>query len=163
MNVRNETSLVIQLPTEEASNDVAKRLALYITPPLVLGFNADLGVGKSTLIRSLLRAWGVRGAIKSPTFSLVESYELEDFTVHHFDLYRIDHEDELMTLGFREYFENEAVICIEWVSKAGEALPRIDLRFNMEIMGTGRQLTLQALTESGMDVLNALRRKECEF
>jgi len=80
---------VIFLPDEKSSIHFAGQLAAYIEPPSVLTFSGDLGAGKTTLIRAMLRRLGIESPIKSPTFSLVESYTCPQFTVHHFDLYRI--------------------------------------------------------------------------
>jgi tRNA threonylcarbamoyladenosine biosynthesis protein TsaE len=119
-------------------------------------FSGDIGAGKTTIVRAMLRALGIQGAIKSPTFSLVESYSCADFTVHHFDLYRIHHQDELEYMGFRDFFSAGAICCIEWAEHAGGFLPDLDLRFKLSMKGTGRELEIKALSEQGQKIAAAL-------
>lgn len=154
----NELNQVItlDLPDEKASEALAIRLASVLTPPLIITFGGDLGAGKTTIVRAMLRHLGVQSAIKSPTFSLVESYVCQNSTVHHFDLYRIHHEDELEYLGFRDYFTHESICCIEWAENAGKALLKADIRFNLDIKGAGREVQITAYSDAGKKVLARL-------
>jgi len=150
----NEVTL--DLPDEKASEDFAAQLALCLEPALVMAFSGDLGAGKTTLVRALLRNLGIQSAIKSPTFSLVESYLCHNVAVHHFDLYRIHHEDELEYLGFRDYFTSDSICCIEWAENAGKSLPNIDIRFKLSIKGAGREMQIMALSIAGKRILARL-------
>jgi tRNA threonylcarbamoyladenosine biosynthesis protein TsaE len=141
--------IILNLPNEQASKDFAKKLALYLHPPLIIAFSGDLGTGKTTLIRAMLHQLGIISAIKSPTFSLVESYNLPEMLVHHFDLYRIHHEEELEYIGFRDYFTSKSVCCIEWAENAGKALPKPDIRFKLTVKGTGREVLIAANSDAG--------------
>jgi tRNA threonylcarbamoyladenosine biosynthesis protein TsaE len=144
------------LVDEKASQDLGKRLASCIEPPLVLTFSGELGAGKTTIIRALLQALGVGMAVKSPTFSLVESYSCNNMQVHHFDLYRITHPEELDYIGFRDYFSEESLCCIEWPSNAEKALPAVDLSVQLTRSGMGRSAQLQAQSLAGEAVLHCI-------
>lgn len=155
MNELNQ-KITLDLPDELASEAFATRLAWNLATPLIITFSGDLGAGKTTIVRAMLRALGVVSAIKSPTYSLVESYLCDDIHVHHFDLYRIHHEDELEYLGFRDYFTNESICCIEWAENAGKALPNVDIRFKLSIKGAGREMQMTALSDAGKNILARL-------
>lgn len=155
-NRESDTLVNIVLSDEKASEHFASRLASCLCPSLILTFSGDLGAGKTTIIRALLRHLGVQSAIKSPTFSLVESYICNQLIIHHFDLYRIHQVEELEYIGFRDYFTQESICCIEWAENAGEALPQIDLRFKLNIKGTGREMQIVALSALGKKILTRL-------
>lgn len=146
----------MDLPNEAASEEIAARLATCLSSPLVLTFSGDIGAGKTTFIRAMLRRLGVQTAIKSPTFSLVESYHSEGLHVHHFDLYRIHDETELDYIGFRDYFSANAVCCIEWPERAPGYLAMADIKFTLDLNGLGRQMQAVALSSSGAAVLSCL-------
>jgi len=145
------------LPDEHASIDWAEQLASHLKAPLVLTFSGDLGAGKTTIIRALLRSLGIKSAIKSPTFSLVESYRCPDFVVHHFDLYRIHHEEELEYIGFRDFFSGQTICCLEWPEQAGHLLPQVDVRFKIKMQGSGRALELNGLSPIGEKIVLAMQ------
>lgn len=150
-------AICMELINQEASEQFARQLANCLSTPLVIGFSGDIGTGKTTIIRAMLQHLGIQSAIKSPTFSLVESYQLSDsFVLHHFDLYRIHHEDELDYLGFRDYFSPSSVCCIEWAEKAGKALPYLDIRFTLKIKGAGREVYIETMTSAGNHLLTCL-------
>ncbi len=149
----NQTA-VIDLPTEQTSEKVAARIADCVFSPLVLTFCGQIGAGKTTFIRAMLQALGVNGAIKSPTFSIVESYVGRHSQLHHFDLYRIHDESELDDIGFRDYFAADAICCIEWPERAVSALTSIDVSFTLDIKGAGREMQVRALSSAGARVLS---------
>ncbi|KTD52774.1 tRNA (adenosine(37)-N6)-threonylcarbamoyltransferase complex ATPase subunit type 1 TsaE [Legionella quateirensis] len=148
--------MILDLPDEQASVRFANQLASCLAPPLTLCFSGEIGTGKTTIIRAMLKRLGIQSAIKSPTFSLVESYLCDDVPVHHFDLYRIHHEDELEYLGFRDYFSRDSICCIEWAEHAGNALPQVDIRFKLVIKGAGREMQAVASSVAGKRVLACL-------
>lgn len=137
---------------ECATINFAKQLASYLTAPLILTFNGHLGAGKTTFIRGMLRSLGIVGTIKSPTFSLVESYVCPKFTLHHFDLYRINNDIELESIGFREFFSENTVCCIEWVEKLTNYSLTIDIHSVLRIHKKSHLMELHALTSAG-DIL----------
>ncbi|MCH9756176.1 MAG: tRNA (adenosine(37)-N6)-threonylcarbamoyltransferase complex ATPase subunit type 1 TsaE [Gammaproteobacteria bacterium] len=147
------------LADEAKTAVLARDLASCLTTPLILSFQGDLGTGKTTLIRAMLRALGVTGAIKSPTFSYVESYTFSDYVIHHFDLYRLSDESTLDAFGFRDYFSPDAICCIEWPERAPSLKPYIDVLFSLEVCGAGRTLSVTALSVAGETLLGDLRRK----
>ncbi len=146
----------IDLPNESATIALAIKFAACVQAPLVLTFKGDIGAGKTTFIRALLRQLGVSSTIKSPTFSLVESYFCTDFQLHHFDLYRIHDESELDFIGFRDYFSVNAVCCIEWPQRAPSHLLRVDVELSLSIKGAGREMQLHPLSAAGALVLSSL-------
>ncbi|MCF6764989.1 tRNA (adenosine(37)-N6)-threonylcarbamoyltransferase complex ATPase subunit type 1 TsaE [Thiotrichales bacterium 19S3-7] len=95
----------------------------------------DLGAGKTTLVKGILRGLGYKGLVKSPTYALVESYELEHVTAYHFDLYRLGEPEELEWLGIRDYFNEESICLIEWPQKGGDFLPKANYTVNIEYLG----------------------------
>ena len=148
--------MVIELPTEKASEHLAARLAAVITAPLVVTFSGDIGAGKTTFIRAMLRQLGVTGAIKSPTFTLVESYRANDLQIHHFDLYRIQYESELEDIGFREYLADDAICCIEWPERAMPHFAKADIQITLCPKGAGRQMQMAASGSVGEAILSFL-------
>jgi tRNA threonylcarbamoyladenosine biosynthesis protein TsaE len=146
----------LNLINEKASEQFAARLASCLIPPLVVALGGDIGAGKTTIVRAMLKSLGVQSAIKSPTFSLVESYTCHHLNIHHFDLYRIHHEDELEYLGFRDYFSKHSICFIEWAEHAGKFLPQVDIRFNLSIKGAGRDMQIIALSSTGDSILACL-------
>ncbi len=141
------------LPTEQASQNFADQLAEKLTAPLVMTFSGEIGAGKTTLIRAMLRSLGITSAIKSPTFSLVESYSCRAMDIHHFDLYRIHDVSELEFIGFRDYFSPNAICCIEWPERLVNYFEQIDLAFSLSLKGTGRALEGRALSAAGAAIL----------
>ncbi len=148
--------MIIKLENEERSQAVAEQLVNALIPPLVIGFSGSLGAGKTTFVRAMLRSLGITGPVKSPTYALIESYECGDFTVHHFDLYRIASEDELEFLGFRDCLTNDAICCIEWPENTDMSRNLLDLQCIIHMDGEGRLLEIRALTPNGELVLNKM-------
>lgn len=109
----------------------------------------ELGAGKTTLVRGLLRGLGHVGAVRSPTYTLLEPYELADTVVWHLDLYRVAAADELDAIGLREAFDGSVLMLVEWPERAGAALPVADLRLTLAYDGDGRSLAAAAGTERG--------------
>jgi len=150
--------MCFELPNEQATHALASSLAHCLISPSILTFSGDLGAGKTALIRGMLRALGVTSTIKSPTFSVVESYSLPHYAVHHFDLYRLGDETELEAVGVRDYFSSDAVCCVEWPERAPYLLVHVDVSFVFEFNHEGRTLIATASSDKGTSLLTCLGR-----
>lgn len=144
------------LPDEAATLARGAQLARALRPGSVVYLEGDLGAGKTTLTRGMLRGLGYAGRVKSPTYTLVEPYSLPDLYFHHFDLYRFADPLEWEDAGFREYFNAESVCLVEWPDKAEGFLPPPDWRIALVPEQDGRRLTLVALTTHGQACLAQL-------
>jgi tRNA threonylcarbamoyladenosine biosynthesis protein TsaE len=148
--------LSVELPDEAATAALADRVGAAIDGGLVGYLHGPLGAGKSAFARALLHALGVSGRIKSPTYSLVESYPLDDAQAWHLDLYRIADPDELEWLGMDALGDPGAVVLIEWPQRGAGAIPAADLEVFLEYAGTGRRATLRAASARGERLLDRL-------
>ena len=146
----------MHLRDEAATSAFGARLARILRPGLLLYLHGDLGSGKTTLERGLLRALGFEGRVKSPTYTLVELYTVSRLNLYHFDFYRFREPEEWRDAGFNEYFNDASVCLVEWPEKAAGLLPPADLDLALEFAGDGRDLSVHAGTESGKACLNAL-------
>jgi len=142
-------SLTIELPDEQATEAFARSLASRLEGLSLITLSGDLGAGKTTLVRALLRALGYRGKVKSPTYTLVESYPDCHPPVHHFDLYRLADPDELEYLGFSDYLDGGALLLVEWPERGAGLLPVPDLRLTLSPLGAGRCLAVDACSLAG--------------
>ena len=119
--------------------------------------SGDLGAGKTTLCRGLLRQMGHEGSVKSPTFTLVEPYEIEGVCVYHFDLYRLSHPDELDYVGIDEYFSDETLCLVEWPEKAEGSLPAHDLELAIDVAGEKRNISIGSNSQHGTRICESLK------
>jgi tRNA threonylcarbamoyladenosine biosynthesis protein TsaE len=132
-------------------------LAQGLRPGMVIYLSGDLGAGKTTLARGVLRGLGITERVKSPTFTLLELYTISSLYLYHFDFYRFNRSDDWADAGFREYFNSESVCLVEWPEKAGGQLPAPDVKIEMEVDGSGRSVTISAHTEAGNNCLKRLQ------
>lgn len=145
------------MPDEAATLNLGARLAAVLQPGMTVYLSGDLGAGKTTLVRGLLRSLGFHGRVKSPTYTLVELYEISSLNLYHFDLYRFADPAEWAEAGFREYFNAGAICLVEWPEKAEGLLPEPDLALRLSWAGEGRQAELMAYTEAGRRCIASLK------
>ena len=144
------------LADEAATEALGAALAERLAHGAVLHLRGELGAGKTTLTRGLLRALGHSGPVKSPSYTLVESYETATLRVHHFDLYRLRDPTELDDIGVRDYLDGEAVLVIEWPERGGASAPEADLVVELGIEGVGRRARCSASSPRGAAIVAAL-------
>jgi tRNA threonylcarbamoyladenosine biosynthesis protein TsaE len=159
-----ELTLADESATACAGSALARGLPDLATHGLLLALSGDLGSGKTTLARALLRALGVQGTIRSPTFTLVEPYDTARGSVHHLDLYRLAAGPSgLEGLGYRDLRGQPGLVLVEWPERAGAALGRCDLSAHLQHQGTGRRVSFTAGSESGREWLSSSRAllEEC--
>ena len=148
--------LKLHLSDDAATRALGARLSRVLKPGMSMYLRGDLGSGKTTLVRGLLRGLGYAGRVKSPTYALVELYTISRLNFYHFDFYRFNDPKEWRDAGFSEYFNGTSVCLVEWPEKAAGLLPVADLDITLEFAGDGRDLSLRAGTESGKACLNRL-------
>jgi tRNA threonylcarbamoyladenosine biosynthesis protein TsaE len=116
-------------------------------------FEGDLGMGKTTLVRGLLKGGGYIGPVKSPTYTLVEPYDVGGFKVYHFDLYRLLDPEELEYMGIRDYFDEKSLCLIEWPDKGKGILPEADLVIRISLEDGGRRVSLEPFSVAGREAV----------
>ena len=125
---------------EQEMLEAGAKLALQLKPGMLIFLQGDLGAGKTTLVRGILRGLGHQGSVKSPTYNLVEPYMINDEPFFHFDLYRVMDLEELEYMGMRDYINKDSICFIEWPDKGAGFLPEADLLIDIKIKGSQREL-----------------------
>jgi tRNA threonylcarbamoyladenosine biosynthesis protein TsaE len=141
---------------EAAMVALGETLGRAIAPPMVIYLSGQLGMGKTTLARGILRAFGHQGAVKSPTYTLVEPYEMDDISLYHFDLYRLGDPEELEYMGIRDYFSTDSIALVEWPDRGHGILPPADISIRIEATEKGRILYFEACGEAGVECFRKL-------
>lgn len=150
--------MTVDLPDENAALAFAARTMRLLAPGLSIFLRGNLGAGKTTFVRGCLRAAGHAGAVKSPTFTLVEEYALAGgVALYHFDLYRVNDPEELEWMGLRDYLRPDALCFVEWPERGAGYLPTPDLDLALSIEGAGRKLAIGARTPAGEAILERLK------
>ena len=149
------------IPDESTMLRFGKKLAENILQvqanrAVILYFNGDLGAGKTTLTRGMVQGLGHQGKVKSPTYTLVEEYNVAGKMIYHFDLYRLADPEELEFMGIRDYFTKDCICLIEWPEKGEGLLPPADLSVNIDYYDDARNITLIAQTTLGEQILRRL-------
>jgi len=147
------------LVDEQATINIGAELAAIVKQQnkgLVAYLHGDLGAGKTTLTRGFVIGMGHIGKVKSPTYTLVEPYDLADWHIYHFDLYRLSDPEELEFMGIRDYFNNDCCSFIEWPEKGAGFIVNADIHLNLAYSGEQRKLSIVAETLWGEDILRLL-------
>src|SRR5690554_799685 len=161
------TSLTLNAVDEagllELANNLASTLvqheSVFAEQSLTIYLLGELGAGKTTFSRGFIQALGHKGHVKSPTYTLVESYELAPWFVNHFDLYRLADPEELEFMGIRDYLGSHRITLAEWPQRGAGYLPQPDIIITIDYAGTARSIQLEARTERGRVLLDTM---ECE-
>ncbi|WP_018014303.1 tRNA (adenosine(37)-N6)-threonylcarbamoyltransferase complex ATPase subunit type 1 TsaE [Teredinibacter turnerae] len=149
----------VYLADEAATVAAGRALGECLTPGVVVYLDGVLGAGKTTFCRGVLSAFGHSGAVKSPTYTLVEPYAFSAANIYHFDLYRLADPEELEYLGIRDYFSSDSISLIEWPVRGEGFLPSADFIAKVLPEGHGRRLELIALSKKGVSVVQAFTDK----
>ena len=143
------SAIAAVLADEAATLALGAALAPVVTSGLVVYLEGDLGAGKTTLVRGLLRALGDQGPVKSPTYTLVELHAISGLDLYHFDFYRFNQAEEYLDAGLDEYFDGRGVCVAEWPERAAPYLPPADLRIVLTVCADGRDVRIDAPSERG--------------
>lgn len=150
---------IIFLPNENATTNFAKNLAVNCLPPFIIYLYGAVGSGKTTFCRSFLTAYGYIGLVKSPTYSLVESYFLPTCTIYHFDLYRLCDPEELEFIGVRDYLNKNSICLIEWPNNGIPILTKADIKITLDYLNNERIAQIRSYSINGTYILTKLHEK----
>jgi tRNA threonylcarbamoyladenosine biosynthesis protein TsaE len=152
------SSLSLHLPDAAATERLGARLAPLLHGGMIVTLEGELGSGKTTLVRGLLRARGVSGPVKSPTYALVEHYDVSSLYFYHFDFYRFMNPNEWDFAGMSDYFRSDAVCIVEWPERVGGLLPEPDVALSLSyaVQDRGRDVVAAAFSAAGARCLSAL-------
>jgi tRNA threonylcarbamoyladenosine biosynthesis protein TsaE len=158
-----ESALTLYVPDAASTEALGAAVAAALAGGGgLVALRGELGTGKTTFTRGLLRRLGVTGSIRSPTYTLIEPYDAGGRAVHHLDLYRIADPEELALLGTRDLLAEGGLVIVEWPERGGRSLPEPDLALTFAHAPAGRTVELRAHSEAGRSVLAALRPpREC--
>lgn len=141
---------VIDAPAME---ELGQKLASACLHGSKLFLQGELGTGKTTLVRGFLNGLGYQGIVKSPTYTLIEPYQINDLEIFHFDLYRINDPEELESIGIRDYFSGPGICLLEWPEKGAALLGTPDVFIQIQYWDSQRKVSLEAKTSTGKEII----------
>lgn len=150
------TPLTLFIADTAAMEGLGARLAACTPSGTVIFLHGQLGAGKTTLVRGFLHSLGHMGPVRSPTYTLVEPYDVNQQRIYHFDLYRLGDPEELEYLGIRDYFDDKDLSLVEWPEQGAGFLPQADLELNINYQDEGRDVRIFPKTEQGRAILGLL-------
>ena len=150
-------SHTVFLSDHDATIALGVQLGRALSGGVTVYLEGCLGAGKTTLCRGILGAFGHSGAVKSPTYTLVEPYELDNATVYHFDLYRLGDPEELEYMGIRDYFTDNGICIIEWFERGEGILPKPDVLITLAPKNESRHATLTGVSSTGMQIIKSIK------
>lgn len=156
---RQEYFLSDEAATVAMGIDLAQIIKDELKKGLIVYLYGDLGAGKTTLTRGFVQSMGHQGHVKSPTYTLVEPYDMGDWQIYHFDLYRLSDPEELEYMGIRDYFSDQSCCFIEWPDKGKGWLAKADVTIELKYVNDQRAITLKSHNEFGQKVLACLAKK----
>ena len=146
------------LVDEQATRTVGRALGQWLAAsiPCTVFLEGDLGAGKTTLVQGFLAGLDYQGPVKSPTYTLVESYAIESVSIYHFDLYRLKNPIELVSIGIEDYVRDPAILLVEWPERGAGYLPAPDVVCSLDRQGVGRTLSIKSHSERALSLQKAL-------
>ena len=145
--------MIIPLKNEIETTEIGAKVASYLQGGEIIYLKGELGTGKTTLVRGALNKLGFVGNVKSPTYTIVEPYSIDNYVVYHFDLYRLNDPEELESLGIRDYCDGQSICFFEWPEKGENLTPNADINLLLSYTKEGRNVELTATTEIGKSIL----------
>ena len=150
--------MIIPLKNEIETTEIGAKVASCLKGGEIIYLKGELGTGKTTLVRGALNKLGFVGNVKSPTYTIVEPYSVNNHVIYHFDLYRLDDPEELESLGIRDYCDGQSICFFEWPEKGGNLLPNADINLELAYLGNTREVEFTSKSDIGTTILKQLSK-----
>ena len=150
--------MIKTLKNETETTDIGAKVSSCLQGGEVIYLKGELGTGKTTFVRGMLNGLGFTGNVKSPTYTIVEPYSVNNHVIYHFDLYRLDDPEELESLGIRDYCDGQSICFFEWPEKGGNLLPNADINLELAYLGNTREVEFTSKSDIGTTILKQLSK-----